>query len=163
MLALSIFVAAALLLLLYARRSSLMNRALDLRAVTLPSQQVVERIFSGTDAKYVKKLPQEIQARFGRDRRTLAITWVRQIRQVTLSLSRAHARSIRGNASLELGKELRIVLRLVSLLVTCELLTIVVSTLGPVQSRVLLRQVAVTLRSLQVDLQTSPLAAYNAA
>ena len=163
MLALPIFVAVALLLLLYARRSSLVNRALDLRAVTLPSPLVVERIFSNTDANYVKALPQEIRARFKRDRRTLAITWIRQIRQVTLTLSRMHARGIRGNASLQLDKELRVVLRLVSLLVTCELLTIVVSTVGPVQARVLLRQVAVTLRSLQAELQTSPLAAYNAA
>ena len=128
-------------------------------ALTLPSQDVVDRIFSWEDLRYAQTLPKRIQNMFMRDRRRLAFLWIRQIRATTISLTRDHVRAVRRSSTLKLWRELQIAGSFLAILASCEVFTLIATTVGPVRAKLLISFVAARLHTLQAQLGHSYLPA----
>jgi|GEM_PF-5037894 len=159
----SLVVVAFLLLLLYWNRRVLEASVVEPLELTLPPQGVVDRLFSTQDFTYTHQFSKRIQTMFFRDRRALALTWIRQIRRTTMLLTREHVAAVRRTEHLHLWTEFRIAVSFALLLFSCELFILSLATLGPVRSKILISSLSVRLQSLQAQLGGSYLAAYGSA
>jgi hypothetical protein len=158
----SLGVAGLLLFLLHWRRGSLEGSGVDPVATALPPLVVVDRVFSREDLRYAQSLPKPIYGLFMRDRRALAMTWIRQIRYTTTLLMRGHVRAVRRSSSLHLWAELQIAAGFLSIVISCELFALAVVTLGPVRVKALIAFLATRIQALQTELEHSSLPAYEA-
>jgi hypothetical protein len=109
-------VAFLVLLLLWAQRSARapLSRRESFRAeealgafqLGLPTRTLAERIFAQEDWDYVaQQAPPEVRRAFLRERKTLALAWLRQTRLHVGILMRFHRRAVRGNARLSPAME----------------------------------------------------------
>jgi len=77
--------------------------------VELPPRALVERIFDPQDWQFVSMLtPPQVQGIFLRERKALALSWLRQTRKQTGMLMAFHRKAVRTNVDLSPAFELRL-------------------------------------------------------
>jgi len=110
-----------ILLVLWLRRGSTLARGgepsgavqdLNELELELPPQTLVERLFALQDWEYVsRQAPPQIRRLFLRERRSIALSWLRDTRGQAVHLVGFYLRVVRRNASLKPGVELRLAFR----------------------------------------------------
>jgi len=106
------------------------DRESPFRSADLPPRDVVDRIFAKEDWEFARCQPKYIYRQFLRDRRTLAIRWISQIRMATGVVLRIHARDIRQEVGIRAATELRLLADYLAILFMCEFLSLLVRGLG---------------------------------
>ena len=154
-----IILAGAVMLLLFWRRGELEGSGVEPMAMALPAPAVVNRVFSQEDFCYAQSLPKSIYRLFARDRKAMAMTWIRQLRYTGVLLMRRHVKTVRRSPALQFWKEARIAASLAAILVTCELFALAVVTLGPARLKLLITFLMVRMQALQMELEHPSLAA----
>ncbi len=135
-------VAFLVLLLLWAQRSARapLSRRESFRAeealgtfqLGLPTRVLAERIFAQEDWDYVaRQAPPEVRRAFLRERKTLALAWLRQTRQQVGRLMRFHLRAVHRNARLAPGVELRLTAHYLVFLMVYQVLSSLIWLRGP--------------------------------
>jgi len=104
--------------------------------VELPPRALVERIFAPQDWQYVSTLaPSQVQGLFLRERKALALSWLRQTRKQTGMLMEFHRKAVRTNVDLSPSFELRLALGYVVFLLSYQVLCSVIWLWGPFVAR----------------------------
>lgn len=102
-----------------------------LQAGLLPAQ-VLERIFAKEDYEYVVNAGDAALTRmFVAERKTIALSWVREIRQRIVSLQEFHQGSARLYSRLSLRAEMRLAFDFFTLLCACRALQVALHLRGP--------------------------------
>jgi hypothetical protein len=106
-----------------------------------PHRDLGERIFSPQDWDFVsRETPLEIQRMFQRERKVLAISWLRHTRMRVSQVMRAHVVVARQSEGLQLGAEVRLALNFVLFLILCDFLIGLIWLRGPVRTRRIVQQ-----------------------
>jgi len=93
---------------------------------------LVERIFAKQDFNFVTSAtPQDVQALFLRERKKVAICWVRQVHAGVLKLMDFHLGQARFYAKLSLATEMKLALNFAALLFACRLVQFALYLGGP--------------------------------
>ena len=102
-----------------------------LQAGLLPAQ-VLERIFAKADYEYVLSAQDAALTRmFVSERKTIALSWVREIRQRIVSLQEFHRGSARLYSRLSLRTEMQLAFDFFTLLCACRALQVALHLRGP--------------------------------
>lgn len=108
------------------------RQTLDSLQFGLLPKDLVERIFAREDLEYVLSVaPPDVQSVFLRDRKDIALAWVRRVRGAVLDLMRFHRGHARLHARLSFSTESRLALNFAGLLTACRLLQIALYLRGP--------------------------------
>jgi len=108
----------------------------SLEQLELPSQAVVERVFATQDWDYISsQTSPRIQRMFLRERRTIALSWLRQMRKQAAHLVDLHLRVVRRNVNLRPATEIGLAFRYVLFLLQSEVLAVLIWLVGPFRSR----------------------------
>lgn len=100
---------------------------------------LVERIFSDVDLNYVmSKSGKSVQELFHRERKKMALCWVRELRQQALNLKEFHSGQSRQYARLDLRAELALAVNFISLLALCRVLQVLFYLRGASGARLIL-------------------------
>ena len=92
----------------------------------------VSRVFSRDDWQYVHGLKSTGIARLSqRERKKVALVWVRQTSLTIRKAMSEHARAARQSQNLESSTEIAIFLRFLILMVLCGILSVAIQTVGP--------------------------------
>jgi len=92
----------------------------------------VSRVFSRGDWEFVHGLgTDDIQRLFKRERKNVALVWVRQISAMIKKAMREHAGVARQSKNLEFSTEIRIFAQFLTLMAVCGILSIAIQTAGP--------------------------------
>jgi hypothetical protein len=84
---------------------------------------IVLRIFATEDWAYLKRTaPASVQELFGRERRRIALAWVRHVRMQVLSLQRFHRSTARFYSQLNMRTEMELAFNFMTLMLTCRAL-----------------------------------------
>lgn len=139
----SILIVGVLLLLLLAvaRKGWLASRdALELSGSDdEPGQEAcpaefMRHIFSPVDWSYVRAMKsKEIEKLFRKERRSVALVWVRQTSSTIRRIMREHAAAARQSSNLEPVTELKIFLQFAALLATCGAIRLGIDLAGPMR------------------------------
>ena len=133
-------VALLLLLLVVATKGWLASRelgdALLARVeedVTEPCpEEFVSRIFSQSDWDFVRGLrAASIERLFRRERRCVALAWVRQTSVMIRRVMRGHVEAARQSKDLEVSVEVRIFAQYLALIAVCGILSMAIQIAGP--------------------------------
>jgi hypothetical protein len=104
----------------------------DEEGPSLCPEEFVSRVFSPDDWEFVHGLKAgDIEALFQRERKNVALVWVRQTSAVIRKLMREHARAARQSKNLEFSTEVSILSQFVLSMVACGLLSIAIQVAGP--------------------------------
>ena len=104
-----------------------------------PGQQAcpaefVRHIFSPVDWRYVRAMKsKDIEKLFRRERRTVALVWVRQTSATIRRVMREHAAAARQSSNLEPATDLTIFLQFAALLTTCGAIRLGIDLAGPMR------------------------------
>lgn len=97
------------------------------------AMHVAEQIFGEEDWEYVRELNSKmLERRFLKERKTLALTWVRAARSEARALMRVHRAASSTSPHLSLRVELRIAFAYIGFLFQCAILELVIQARGPV-------------------------------
>ncbi len=101
--------------------------------IELPPRALADRIFSDTvDAEFVSKnFPPALQEMYRKERRSLALAWLKAVHHAGVQLYRVHVSVARGSSVLNPRVELQVACELLGLLVTCYTLYALVWLRGP--------------------------------
>jgi len=100
--------------------------------LTLPSE-FTSRIFGATDAEFVAKQgTRQLRRRFAKQRKDIALAWLRCARADAAALMRVHRAAVRTSRHLEPLVELRLAWTYWAYLIYCDFLAILVRLHGPV-------------------------------
>jgi hypothetical protein len=92
----------------------------------------VTRVFSRADWDYVQRLEADgIRNLFQRERKKLALLWVRQTSLMIRKAMREHAGAARQSSNLEFSTEIRIFGQFVMLMLVCGILSVAIQIAGP--------------------------------
>lgn len=93
---------------------------------------IVSRIFAADDLEYVRRnAPQNIQELFSRERRRIALDWVRHVRSEVIRLQHFHRETARFYSELKMRTELELALNFAALALACRALQIALFLRGP--------------------------------
>lgn len=96
--------------------------------------EFVGRIFSPADWRYVRGMKSpEIEKLFRKERRTVALVWVRQTSFGIRRIMRQHAAIARQSSNLRPATELKIFLQFAALLATCGAIRVGIDLAGPMR------------------------------
>lgn len=108
------------------------RQALNSLQTGLLPADLVQRMFARNDLEFViSACPEETRRLFLRERKRLALSWVRQVRRQVLSLRAFHSRQSRRYARMHLATELGLALNFFSLLFICRVLQVTFYLRGP--------------------------------
>lgn len=108
------------------------REALNSLQGTLLPPELVRRIFAREDLEFVSSVGSKaIRQAFVRERRSVALRWVGQVRKQILNLRHFHSGHSRFYAQLDLRTELELALTFTSLLLACRILEAVFYVRGP--------------------------------
>ena len=137
----SVIAGAALLLLLLAAalKGWLASRVLgpgpaasDEDATEPCPEEFVNRVFSRADWEFVLRLKARgIERLFKRERKKVALVWVRQTSALIRTVIKEHARAARQSKNLEFSTEINIFAQFLALMVVCGILSVVIQIAGP--------------------------------
>src|SRR5215471_9209316 len=101
--------------------------------IELPPRALADRIFSDTvDAEFVaKNFPPALQEMHRKERRSLALAWLKAVHHAGVQLYRLHVSVARGSSILNPRVELQVACELLGLLVICYTLYALVWLRGP--------------------------------
>jgi hypothetical protein len=117
---------------------------------------LVERIFGTQDLEYVTSLKsKDLQHLFLRERKWMALAWVRQVRTQILSLKEFHTSRSRMFAGMSRTTELSVALDFARIQIECRLLQLLVRWRGPYAAPRLVRQTATAATGLCAVLDES--------
>jgi hypothetical protein len=132
------------------------KRSLQVLQEGLLPAHLVERIFGTQDLEYVTSLKsKDLQDLFLRERKWLALAWVRQVRTQILSLKEFHTRRSRMFAGMSRATELSVALDFAGIQMECRLLQLLVQWRGPYAAPRLVRRTAITATGLCAVLDES--------
>jgi hypothetical protein len=101
-----------------------------------PSLMLVDRIFSSQDWDFVRKeATHEVQKEFLRERKSVALLWLKQTRRDAESLMKFHRRTIRRNIELKPSLEIRLAVDYLAFLFLCTVLQMLIRARGPFRTR----------------------------
>ena len=99
--------------------------------VTCP-QEFVPRIFSRVDWEFVSQTKSPKLAKlFRRERKAVALLWVRQTSATIQRVMKEHAVAVRGSQDLEFTTEVKLALRYAELMLLCGALFLAIQSAGP--------------------------------
>lgn len=108
------------------------RHALNVLQLDLLPSELVGRIFATRDSEYIRaETPSRIQEMFQRERKRIALSWVRQVRGQILSLRRFHLGAARSYAQLSLRTEMGLAVDFAALLFACRILQVMLYVRGP--------------------------------
>lgn len=108
------------------------RQALNSLQESLLPAELVRRVFAREDLEFVSSLgSRPIHHAFVRERRSVALRWVGQIRKQLLNLRHFHSGHSRFYAQLDLRTEIELALTFTSLLLVCRMLEAVFYVRGP--------------------------------
>jgi len=94
-------------------------------------EEFVSRIFSRDDWDFVHSLRSDSMDRlFSRERRTVALVWVRQTSAMIRRVMRGHAEAARQAKNLEVSVEINILSQYVALMAVCAILSLAIQVGG---------------------------------
>ena len=137
---LSFGVVLLVLLLLIAKRGEVEvsgygetgDRAERRPGAAFPSPELVLRIFSAKDRKFVVALgSRRLERMFEAERRKVALHWVRQVSRETKEIMRVHRLASRWHHDLNAAAEAELTLDYLRLRLVCALLGLLISAFGP--------------------------------
>jgi hypothetical protein len=106
----------------------------------LPSHALGERIFASQDWDFISaNASREIQRTFLHERKSLAMSWLRQTRTNVGRVMEFHRKAVRGCVRLNPSLELRLALNYIVFLLTYEVLCALILLRGPFWVRELVR------------------------
>jgi hypothetical protein len=111
---------------------------------TLSSLRLAERIFSQVDLEFILREPPSIQQELLRERRDIALFWIRQSRNAARAIMRFHRLISRTQAALRPELEFRLAANYVALLAACLLAELSVRLWGPSVSRKIIPRLLAT-------------------
>lgn len=95
-------------------------------------EEFVSRIFSRVDWNFVRRVRSGgIERLFERERRTVALVWVRHTSAMIRRVMREHAEAARQSKNLEASVEINILAQYLSLMAVCGILSIAIQIAGP--------------------------------
>jgi hypothetical protein len=96
--------------------------------------EFVRNIFSPVDWRYVRGMKsKDIEKLFRKERRMVALVWVRQTSSAIRHIMREHAAAARQSSNLEPATELRIFLQFAALLTACGAIRVGIDLAGPMR------------------------------
>lgn len=96
--------------------------------------EFVGRIFSPVDWRYVHEMKSpDIEKLFRKERRTVALVWVRQVSFAIRRIMREHAAIARQSSNLRAATELKIFVQFTALMVTCGAIRVGIDLAGPMR------------------------------
>jgi hypothetical protein len=96
--------------------------------------EFVHHIFSPVDWRYVRAMKsKEMEKLFRKERRSVALVWVRQTSSTIRRIMREHAAAARQSTNLEPATELKIFLQFAALLATCGAIRLGIDLAGPMR------------------------------
>jgi hypothetical protein len=131
-----------LVLMAVATKGWLASRHLQEPALPHSEQDAVEpcpvefvyRVFSRGDWEYVRALKAgSIERLFEKERKKVALVWVRQTSATIGTVIRKHAEAARQSKNLEILTEINILAQFLTLKVVCGILSVAIQTAGPVR------------------------------
>jgi hypothetical protein len=121
----------------------------------------VSRVFSRGDWEFVRGLgTNDIQRLFKRERKKVALVWVRQISAMIKKTMREHASAARQSENLEFSTEIRIFAQFLTLMAVCGILSIAIQTVGPLSLAGLahfVQRLSLRIVKVQESFQPTPL------
>jgi hypothetical protein len=112
------------------------REALDCLETALLSPELIERIFAGADLDFVRSTcSPRIQRKFLEERKTIALSWVGQLRKQVLRLRRFHVEHAREFAEIDTRSELALAADFAILLMACRILQFSFYLWGPFASK----------------------------
>jgi hypothetical protein len=138
--------ALLLLLLLLRKRPSAPLAArpfpaepLDAFSLELPPRELMERVCARQDFEFVSaNAPRQVRRAFQRERRSMAIAWVRQASRQAQRWMAFYSKTVRHSASLSPSMELKLALQFAAFHLTCFALMTAIWLGGPVRARILI-------------------------
>jgi len=101
-----------------------------------PPRMLVDRIFAERDWIFVAtKTGPEIQRIFFRERRQIALFWLRHTRRQAATLMKFHRRAVRRNVELKVGLEMRLATNYITFLFLCGILSALIRARGPFRAK----------------------------
>jgi hypothetical protein len=95
-------------------------------------EEFVSRIFSRDDWEFVRGIKcGSIERLFSRERKRVALAWVRQTSAMIRRVMRGHAEAARQSRNLEVSVEISILTQYVALMAVCALLSLAIQIAGP--------------------------------
>jgi hypothetical protein len=95
-------------------------------------QVLVSRVFSRDDWEFVRKLnARDLESLFRRERKTVALVWIRQTSGMIRKLMHEHARAARQSKNLEFSTEVNILSQFLLLMLICGTLALAIQVAGP--------------------------------
>lgn len=108
------------------------RQALDSLQGNLLPPELVHRVFAREDLEFVSTVgSKKVREAFVRERRSVALRWVGQVRKQVLSLKDFHSGHSRFYAQLDLRTEFELALTFASLLLACRMLEAIFYIRGP--------------------------------
>jgi len=102
----------------------------------LPSRALTERIFAPEDREFVaRQAPKRARQQFLRERKALALWWLRETRLVLRYLMALHRKAVRGSEDLSLAVETRLAVHYFFFVVVYDLLYALIWLRGPFANR----------------------------
>ena len=96
--------------------------------------EFVRNIFSPVDWLYVRAMKsKDIEKLFRKERRSVALVWVRQTSATIRRVMREHTAAARQSSNLEPATELKIFLQFAALLTTCGVIRLGIDLAGPMR------------------------------
>jgi hypothetical protein len=132
--------AVVLLLMVVATRGWRASRDLDEPPLARSEEDTTEpcpeefvlRIFSRADWDFVRGVRcAGIERLYGRERRRVALVWVRQISAMTRRIMRGHAEAARQSKNLQVSMEINILTQYLRLMAVCAILSMAIQIVGP--------------------------------
>lgn len=111
----------------------------SLRDMQPAPRATVANIFRTHDLDFVGEAAPELGDEFLRERKRLALLWVLQTRTRATRLMRLHRITVRGQAELQAGTELRLAANYWQLLFLCGVLQLAINARGPFKTQAMAR------------------------
>lgn len=94
--------------------------------------ECIERIFSEDDRTFVAELKsRSVERLFKRERKTVALLWVRQTARAIRQVMREHTEAARRSADVQLATELRLLAQYAGSMAVCGALLVLIQLAGP--------------------------------
>lgn len=105
-------------------------------------KQVLERVFGQEDWDFVRrKASRQVQEKFLRERRGIALFWIAQVRNQAKTAMRLHLTRVRGSEEVQPFGELTLAMHYLAFRVACGFIAAVLWIVGPMALRSMVAQV----------------------
>lgn len=105
-------------------------------------KQVLERVFGQEDWDFVRrKAPRQVQEKFLRERRGIALFWIAQVRDQAKTAMRLHLTRVRGSDEVQPFGELTLAMHYLAFRAACGFIAAVLWIIGPMALRSMVAQV----------------------